>query len=153
MKKKTTTKVSDKKRTKVRRSRHVTSVTSQEARQMRDQTDWARVDAMTDNEIGAAIASDPTAAPPFEPGFLSRAAILMPPVGAKKPIAFRVRCTGVLQASRTRLPGENERCSASVHAVAVVVAVTEPWLKCSARVCPDARPRQYRGAPALAASS
>jgi uncharacterized protein (DUF4415 family) len=38
-------------------------VTIEEARQMRGRTDFARLDAMTDEEIAQAVAEDPDAAP------------------------------------------------------------------------------------------
>jgi uncharacterized protein (DUF4415 family) len=115
MKKKATTKASTRKRNQARRSERVTSVTSEEARLMRGRTDWARVDALTDEEIDAAIASDPDSAPAFDRGFLARAAILMPPVGAKKPIAFRVD-PDVLEFFKRRGPGYQGRMNAVLRA-------------------------------------
>jgi uncharacterized protein (DUF4415 family) len=42
----------------------ITRVTLEEARKMKGQTDWARLDAMTDEDIERAVAEDPDA-PPF----------------------------------------------------------------------------------------
>jgi uncharacterized protein (DUF4415 family) len=52
----------------------------------RGKTDWARVDALTDEEIEAAVRSDPDA-PPLD--FDWSKAVLVEPV-AKKPISIRV---------------------------------------------------------------
>jgi uncharacterized protein (DUF4415 family) len=40
-----------------------TRVTLEEARRMKDETDYARLDAMTDEDIAKAVAEDPDAAP------------------------------------------------------------------------------------------
>src|SRR5581483_8629998 len=42
----------------------ITRVTLAQARRMKDQTDWARIDALTDEDIERAVAEDPDA-PPF----------------------------------------------------------------------------------------
>jgi len=42
----------------------ITRVTLEEARKTKGQTDWARVDALTDEDIERAVAEDPDA-PPF----------------------------------------------------------------------------------------
>jgi uncharacterized protein (DUF4415 family) len=42
----------------------ITRVTLEEARKMKGKTDWARVDALTDEDIERAVAEDPDA-PPF----------------------------------------------------------------------------------------
>jgi len=42
----------------------ITRVTLEQARKMKGQTDWARLDAMTDEDIERAVAEDPDA-PPF----------------------------------------------------------------------------------------
>jgi uncharacterized protein (DUF4415 family) len=115
MKKKITSKASTGKRSTARHSGRVISVTSEEARRMRGRTEWARVDALTDEEIDAAVASDPDAAAPFDRGFLARAAILMPPVGAKKPIAFRVD-PDVLEFFKRHGPGYQGRMNAVLRA-------------------------------------
>ncbi len=41
----------------------ITRVTLEEARRMKDETDYARLDAMTDEDIAKAVAEDPDAAP------------------------------------------------------------------------------------------
>ena len=41
----------------------IVRVTVEEARQMKGRTDYARLDAMTDEEIAQAVAEDPDAAP------------------------------------------------------------------------------------------
>ena len=41
----------------------ITRVTLEEARRMKDETDYARLDAMTDEDIARAVAEDPDAAP------------------------------------------------------------------------------------------
>jgi uncharacterized protein (DUF4415 family) len=42
---------------------NITRVTRDEARLIKDETDYARLDAMTDDDIAKAVASDPNAAP------------------------------------------------------------------------------------------
>ncbi len=42
---------------------NTTRVTSDEARRLKDETDYARLDAMTDDDIAKAVANDPDAAP------------------------------------------------------------------------------------------
>jgi uncharacterized protein (DUF4415 family) len=42
---------------------NITRVTRDEARLLKDETDYARLDAMTDDDIARAVASDPTMAP------------------------------------------------------------------------------------------
>jgi lactoylglutathione lyase len=42
---------------------HITRVTAEEARQLPDRTDYARLDAMTDEDIARAVAEDPDACP------------------------------------------------------------------------------------------
>jgi uncharacterized protein (DUF4415 family) len=41
----------------------ITRVTSEQARRMKGKTDFARLDALTDADIAAAVADDPDAAP------------------------------------------------------------------------------------------
>ncbi len=53
----------------------------------KDQTDWARVDALTDEEIDAAIADDPDAAPIVEAAWFAEAAKRLP---NKKQITLRL---------------------------------------------------------------
>ena len=42
---------------------NITRVTAEEARRMKGKTDYARLDAMTDEDIAKAVAEDPDAAP------------------------------------------------------------------------------------------
>jgi uncharacterized protein (DUF4415 family) len=42
---------------------NITRVTAEEARRMKGQTDFARLDAMTDDDIAKAVAADPDAVP------------------------------------------------------------------------------------------
>jgi uncharacterized protein (DUF4415 family) len=42
---------------------NITRVTAEEARAMKGETDYARLDAMTDEDIARAVAEDPDAAP------------------------------------------------------------------------------------------
>ena len=41
--------------------KHITRVSSDEARHLKDETDYARLDAMTDDDIAQAVADDPDA--------------------------------------------------------------------------------------------
>ncbi len=43
--------------------KHITRVSSDGARHLKDETDYARLDAMTDDDIADAVADDPDAAP------------------------------------------------------------------------------------------
>ena len=43
--------------------KHITRVSSDEARHLKDETDYARLDAMTDDDIARAVAEDPDAPP------------------------------------------------------------------------------------------
>jgi uncharacterized protein (DUF4415 family) len=48
----------------MRESKHnITRVTSKQAQRLKSQTDYARLDAMTDDDIAQAVADDPDAAP------------------------------------------------------------------------------------------
>jgi uncharacterized protein (DUF4415 family) len=53
-----------------------------------DRTDWSKFDAQTDEEIAAAVRSDPDAAPLITPAWLDRARVLRPP--EKEPISIRL---------------------------------------------------------------
>jgi uncharacterized protein (DUF4415 family) len=44
----------------------------------RPQTDWARVDALTDEDIAAAIRDDPDAAPELDEAWFASATLVMP---------------------------------------------------------------------------
>jgi len=56
---------------------------------MADTTDWARVEALGDHEIGRAVADDPDAAPILDEGFWRNAQVLDPRYG-KTTITMRV---------------------------------------------------------------
>ena len=43
--------------------KHITRVTRDEARSLKGETDYVRLDAMTDNDIAKAVGDDPDAAP------------------------------------------------------------------------------------------
>ncbi|HYU13720.1 MAG TPA: BrnA antitoxin family protein [Stellaceae bacterium] len=55
----------------------ITRVTLEEARRMKDETDYARLDAMTDEDIARAVAEDPDAAP--VDADWSEASLVVPP--------------------------------------------------------------------------
>ena len=54
-----------------------------------DTTDWARVDALTDEEIEAAVAADPDAPPLLDDDFWANAELVMP-AGRKERITLRL---------------------------------------------------------------
>ncbi len=60
----------------------IVRVTAEEARRRResgaDRTDWARLEAMTDEDIERAIAEDPDAAPILDDEFFRRAWLVVP---------------------------------------------------------------------------
>lgn len=53
-----------------------------------DRTDWARVDALTDEDIAAAIRDDPDAAPELDEDWFAGATLVMP--RAKEQISIRL---------------------------------------------------------------
>jgi uncharacterized protein (DUF4415 family) len=57
--------------------KHITRVSSDEARLLRDETDTARLDAMTDDDIAQAVAEDPNA-PPLDLDW-TQARLTLPP--------------------------------------------------------------------------
>ena len=57
----------------------VIRITAAELPTLQDVTDWDRVDALTDAQIGQAISEDPDAAPILDEEFWKRAKILDPP--------------------------------------------------------------------------
>ena len=61
-------------------------VTAEEARRMRGQTDYAALDAMTDEDIAKAVAEDPDAAP-LDIDW-SKARVVLPP--GKESVTLRV---------------------------------------------------------------
>jgi uncharacterized protein (DUF4415 family) len=54
----------------------------------RGKTDWARVDAMSDPEIGKAVRADPDAAPILDKNWFTQAVVVMPE--RKVPISLRM---------------------------------------------------------------
>jgi hypothetical protein len=97
----------------VKKDGNIVSYTAEELEQMRargeSKTDWARVDAMTEAELEAAIASDPDwadippdwyqhAKPHYPEGMLK--AVRLPP---------RSRPAGLVQAAGARLSGPDQR--------------------------------------------
>jgi uncharacterized protein (DUF4415 family) len=66
---------------------NITRVTSDEAQLLKDETDYARLDAMTDDDIARAVASDPTMAPLDDIDW-DKARIVIPP--GKDIITLRV---------------------------------------------------------------
>lgn len=55
----------------------------------RGETDWARLDALTDEEIEAAVAADPDAPPLLDEEFWANAQLVMP-AGRKERITLRL---------------------------------------------------------------
>jgi uncharacterized protein (DUF4415 family) len=64
----------------------ITVVTSEEARRLPDRTDYARLDAMTDEDIAKAVAEDPDACP-LDIDW-SKARVVFPP--GKENVTLRV---------------------------------------------------------------
>jgi len=64
----------------------ITHVTLEEARRMKGETDYARLDAMTDEDIARAVADDPDVAP-LDLDW-SQARVVMPP--GKENVTLRV---------------------------------------------------------------
>ena len=58
-------------------AKHITRVSSEEARRLKGKTDHARLDAMTDEDIAAASAADPDA-PPLDVDW-TQAPLVLPP--------------------------------------------------------------------------
>lgn len=66
----------------------ITRITLSEALQRKGKTDWARVDALTDEEIEAAAAADPDAAPIVDAEWFDTATLFVPE--PKTAISLRV---------------------------------------------------------------
>jgi predicted transcriptional regulator len=66
--------------------KHITRVSSDEARHLKDETDYARLDAMTDADIARAVADDPDA-PPLDLDW-TQARLTLPP--GKDVVTLRV---------------------------------------------------------------
>lgn len=66
----------------------ITRVTLAQARKMKSETDWARVDALTDEDIDHAIAEDPDAAPVWTDEDWKNAKVVWPQ--GKAPVTLRL---------------------------------------------------------------
>jgi uncharacterized protein (DUF4415 family) len=66
----------------------VTRVTLAQARKMKSETDWARVDALTDEDIERAVAEDPDAAPFWTDEDWKNARVVWPQ--GKDPVTLRL---------------------------------------------------------------
>jgi uncharacterized protein (DUF4415 family) len=64
----------------------ITRVTLEEAKRLKDETDYARLDAMTDEDIAKAVAEDPDAAP-LDIDW-SKAKLVLPP--GKENVTLRI---------------------------------------------------------------
>ncbi|HVB16999.1 MAG TPA: BrnA antitoxin family protein [Stellaceae bacterium] len=64
----------------------ITRVTLEDAKRLKDETDYARLDAMTDDDIARAVAEDPDAAP-LDIDW-SKARLVLPP--GKENITLRI---------------------------------------------------------------
>ena len=80
---------------------------------MKDRTDWARVEALTDEDIARAVADDPDAAPLLDDAWFHKAR-LMPP-DPKVPISIRVD-RDVLEWFQRRGPRYQTRINAVLRA-------------------------------------
>lgn len=85
--------------------KHTTRVSSDEARRLKDETDTARLDAMTDADIAKAVAEDPDAAP-LDIDW-DKASLVIPPT-AKDIITLRLD-HDVLEWLRSTGPGYQTR--------------------------------------------
>jgi uncharacterized protein (DUF4415 family) len=79
-----------------------------------DRSDWARVDAMTEEEIEANAASDPDA-PPISEEVLATAVLMMPGEHPSVPISIRMDAE-VLEFFRKDGPGYQSRINAVLKA-------------------------------------
>jgi uncharacterized protein (DUF4415 family) len=98
--------------------------------------DWARIDAITDEEIDAQIAGDPDVAPIADDEFFENAALVMPEI--KTPISLRVD-SDVLRGFRESGTGYQARMNEALRSY----AVQRGWIKSK----PE-RPPARRGRPA-----
>ena len=98
--------------------------------------DWARIDAITDEEIDAQIASDPDVAPIADDAFFEGATLVMPEI--KTPISLRVD-SDVLRGFRETGAGYQARMNEALRSY----AVQQGWI-----VADPERPPARRGRPA-----
>src|SRR3954449_3122880 len=90
---------------------NITRATAEQARAMKDETDYARLDAMTDEDIARAVASDPDA-PPLDIDW-SKARIVISP--GKDVVTLRVD-HDVLEFFRQQGRGYQTRMNAVLRA-------------------------------------
>jgi uncharacterized protein (DUF4415 family) len=98
--------------------------------------DWARIDAITDEEIDAQIASDPDVAPIADDAFFEKAVLVYPEV--KTPISLRVD-SDVLRGFREAGAGYQARMNEALR----IYAIGQGWIESK----PE-RPPARRGRPA-----
>jgi predicted transcriptional regulator len=91
--------------------KHITRVSSDEARHLRDETDYARLDAMTDDDIAQAVADDPDA-PPLDFDW-TQARLTLPP--GKDVVTLRLD-RDVLEWFRTQGKGYQTRINQVLRA-------------------------------------
>jgi len=89
----------------------ITRVTLEEAKRLKDETDYARLDAMTDDEIARAVAEDPDATP-LDVDW-AKARVVLPP--GKENVTLRVD-RDVLAWFRARGKGFHTRINAVLRA-------------------------------------
>jgi uncharacterized protein (DUF4415 family) len=77
-------------------------------------TDWARIDAMTEEEIEANAAADPDN-PPWTDEELRNARLVLPAEGPKEPVSIRLD-REVLDYFRSQGPGYQTRINAVLRA-------------------------------------
>lgn len=114
MKKKTTGSTSSARRRKRETQRELVRKTSAELSQLEDESDWERVEALTDEDIERAIADDPDAAPILDDAFWRNAEIL-DPRHEKSTITMRVD-DDVLDFFKRGGPGYQSRINAVLRA-------------------------------------
>jgi len=91
--------------------KHITRVSSEEARHLKDETDYARLDAMTDDDIAQAVADDPDA-PPLDLDW-TQARLTLPP--GKDVVTLRLD-RDVLDWFRTQGKGYQTRINQALRA-------------------------------------
>jgi len=114
MKKKTTASTSSAKHRKREIQRELVRKTSAELAHLEDESDWERVEALTDEDIELAIADDPDAAPVLDEAFWRNAEIL-DPRHEKSTITMRVD-DDVLDFFKRGGPGYQSRMNAVLRA-------------------------------------
>jgi uncharacterized protein (DUF4415 family) len=97
----------------VKNEKRIVSVSEGDLRPGR--TDWAAVEALTDEEIEKAIAEDPDAAPPLDADWFRKAELVIP--GAKTATSIRVD-SDVMAWFKTQGRGWQTRMNAVLRAYA-----------------------------------